>query len=99
ARPAALSRPANEQEANRRHDTEESGQMTPMERLAEHEHHEAAENDQRDRLLRDLELSGRPAASIADAVRRHCQAIFDEGDRPADQDDEEKRLIHAAFQM
>ena len=31
--------------------------MAPVQGLAEHEHHEAPEHEERDRLLRDLELA------------------------------------------
>src|SRR5690606_1290388 len=57
---------ADEQEGDRRHDAGEGGKVTPVERLAQHRDHERAEDDERDRLLRDLELARAPAAGIAD---------------------------------
>src|SRR3546814_13227799 len=91
---AALSGSPHEQESHRRHDAQESGEMAPVQRLAQHRHHEPAEDDQRDGLLRDLELARAPPMGEADAVGGHGEAIFDEGDAPTDQDDGEPGVVN-----
>src|SRR4051812_39609435 len=59
---------AGEEEGGGGKDAGEGGGVAPVERLAEDQHHEAAEHDQRDRLLRDLKLAARPAGRITQAV-------------------------------
>ena len=85
--------------SRRRHDAGESGKMAPVERLAQKRDHEEAEDDQRDRFLHDLELTRTPAMGIADPVGRNGEAIFDQREFPADQDDEQERPAHAALEV
>ena len=73
--------------------------MAPVQRFAQHRHHEPAEDQQRDRLLRDLELPCGPAMGKSDAIGRDRKTIFDQRDAPADQDDHNERLGHSAFQV
>ena len=69
--------------------------MVPLEVLAlEEEVHDDREDGQGNDLLQDLELhqaEGAAVAAEADAVGRHGQAIFEEGDSPGEQDDEDQR--------
>ena len=53
--------------------------------------------DQRDDLLDHLELDGREARR-ADAVGGHLEAVFEEGDAPADEDDLPQGVL-AVFQV
>src|ERR1035437_2028411 len=75
------------------HDEQEAHGVIPGEFFLEHEPGEADEDHQRDALLDDLELiTAETAAEIARAVRRHHQAVFEKGDAPRSQNDEEERF-------
>lgn len=76
----------NEHETHRRHDAAERGDVAPAHRLAEHHDHEYAKHRERDRFLRDLELTRGPSSRIADPVGGNGQRIFDSGKHPADQE-------------
>lgn len=65
--------------------------MVPADLLAEIEHRETAEDHERDDLLNDLELRGR-VNRIAPAIGGHLQAVFEESDAPAYENDDEQRL-------
>jgi PLP dependent protein len=73
------------------------GGVVPAQMFAEVEEGEDGEDDERNDLLDDLELDGREAVG-ADAVGRHLEAVFEEGDAPADQDDLPQRFL-AEFQV
>ena len=51
-----------------------------------------AKDDEGDDFLNHLELHGSEAA-VADAVGRYLEAVFEEGDAPAHDDDLPQRLI------
>ncbi len=55
-----------------------------MQRFAQDGHHEAAEYDQGDRFLRDLQLTWAPAAGEPNAICGYGETIFDERDAPTD---------------
>src|SRR5260221_8695769 len=71
-------------------DEPEADQMIPLDRLAEISPRKDAEDDQRDDLLDGLQLCRRIIAAAV-AIGRHRQTIFEEGDAPADDDDQKKR--------
>ena len=60
--------------------------VVPAELVAEVEDGEDSEDGERDDFLHDLELIGREGAR-ADAVGGDLEAVLEEGDRPADDDD------------
>jgi PLP dependent protein len=66
--------------------------MIPAQMLTEVEGNEDAEDDQRDDLLNYLELDRRKVSG-ADAVGRHLEAVFEQGDSPTDQDDLPKSFL------
>src|ERR1039458_8918545 len=89
--------PGVEDEEACRDQADPGGGVVPAQMLAEVEEGEDSEDDQRNDLLDDLELDGRKAVG-AHAVGRHLEAVFEEGDAPADQDDLPKRFL-AEFQV
>ena len=54
---------------------------------------ERHEHQQRDHLLRDLQLRQRHAAGVADAVARHLQQVLEQGDAPADERGDDPRPL------
>src|ERR1035441_9707482 len=63
----------------------ECHEMIPREFLLQKEDGESDEDGDGDNLLNDLELESREM-NIAEAIRRHRQAVFEQRDRPRDQD-------------
>src|SRR3954470_13390484 len=73
----------------------ETDQMIPADRLLEIEQRKSGEDQQRDHLLHGLELRRR-IDRIAVAVGWHREAVFDERDCPAHEDDApERHLLEA----
>jgi len=86
-----------EDEEDCRDQADPRGGVIPAQMLAEVEEGEDGEDDERNDLLNHLELDGRKAVG-ADAVGRHLEAVFEESDAPADQDDLPQRFL-AEFQV
>src|ERR1035441_7416164 len=63
----------------------ERHEIIPREFLLQKRGREDDEDDDRDNLLNNLELVSREVA-IAEAIRRHRQAVFEQRDAPRDQD-------------
>src|ERR1019366_6174966 len=76
----------------------ERHEMIPREFLPEKEDGESDEDGDGDDLLNDLELESREM-DIAEAIRRHRQAVFEQGDRPRDQDRFPERPGMTVFQV
>ena len=66
-------------------DQQKADDDVPAHRLVQVEVREDHEDDQRDHLLHRLQLRGAEARAVADAIRRHLQAVLEERDAPADQ--------------
>jgi hypothetical protein len=64
----------------------EGGKVVPVQAAAEVEDAKDAEDGEGDHFLHDFELV-RGEGADADAVGRHLEAVFKEGDAPADEDD------------
>jgi len=79
------------------HQAKPGGSVVPAHVAAEVESGENSKNRKRDNLLDHLELDRREAA-VSKAVGRDLEAIFEEGDAPAEEDDLPKRLL-SKFQM
>src|SRR3954469_2152182 len=73
----------------------ETDQMIPADRLLEIEQRKSGENQQCDHLLHGLELRRR-INRVAIAVGGHSEAVLDERDRPARQDDAPQRHLFEA---
>lgn len=67
--------------------------MAPMQWFSHHHHHEDSEYGEGNRLLGDLQLTGGPAGLEADPVGWDREAIFEEGNRPTNQDDDSDRAV------
>ena len=84
-----------EDEVDGEDQADESRQMVPAQRfVSEDQQGEDREDGQRNHLLDHLQLEEREGASVvdeADAVGRHLAAVFEEGDAPAHQNDNEER--------
>ena len=80
-----------EDEVDRQHETEESGNVVPLERFVfAEEQHEGGEDDKCDRLLYHFQLPQRERSAVLDAaqtVGRNLKAVFEQGDAPAQQYD------------
>ena len=74
-----------EDHRNRGHDHGEPGDVIPSHRLFEVEDREHRKNRQGDNLLNRFQLR-RAELVGADPIRRDLEAIFEEGDPPADHD-------------
>ncbi len=68
----------------------EADDVVPAQLLTQEECREGDEHTKRDDFLHGLEL-GRRVGGAADAVGRHSQAIFNEGDAPGDDDRDQQR--------
>lgn len=79
-----------EDEVDGQNQAEESCEVVPAQRVGAHEHQgEDREHRQRDDLLNDLELPDRIGAAefgASQAVCRDLEAILEQGDEPAHQD-------------
>lgn len=64
--------------------------MVPAQPLAWHEHRKQGEDAQRDDLLEDAQLRG-AELPVGDAVGGHLEEVLEEGDAPAQEDDEQQR--------
>jgi hypothetical protein len=78
-------------------DHDESYGVIPADGLLQVEHREHGKDQQRDYFLDGLELRGAELVG-ADAVGRDLEAIFEEGDHPADDNYLEQRHL-AVFQV
>ena len=95
-RHAYLSAP--EDEEDRREDADRGRQVVPRDGLAHHQHRERHEDEERDRLLRDLQLLQRHRLR-ADPVGGDGHAVFDERDQPRDEDRHPGRRARQAAQV
>lgn len=81
-----------EDEINRSEDAQRGPEVVELERLLHVEQHEGHEDRQRDGLLQDLQLRQRQLGG-ADAVGRHLQHVFEEGDAPGEDGGEPPRPV------
>lgn len=82
-----LGRPFVEDAEHAGHDQEKAKQVIPLKLFLEIDGGERHEYNKRDRFLHDLQLIAGPSFKVADAVGRHLEAVFKEGDQPTDEDD------------
>lgn len=87
-----------EDEEDRREDADGCGQVVPRDGLPHHQHGERHEDEQRDRLLRNLQLLQRHRLR-ADPVGGNGHAVFDERDQPRDENRHPGRRTRQAAQM
>ena len=80
---------------SRQRQEQESNQMLRPETFAHIDLSEEDEDGQRDNLLERLQLI-RGESAISKAIRRHLQAVFEEGQTPADQYHQPEGPIHEA---
>ena len=77
--------------------------MVPLDGLAlEQEGDDDGEDGQGDHFLDDLELhqvEGTAVALEADPVRRDREAVFEEGDAPGENDDQNQRPVRGDFHL
>jgi len=83
--PRPVSSPFFEDHRDGGDDQGEAGEVIPTQRLFQVEHGERGEDGESNYFLDGLELGGRKLVR-ADAVGRDLEAVFEEGDQPADQD-------------
>src|ERR1035437_1379149 len=76
----------------------ERHEMIPREFLLQKEDGESDEDGDGDNLLNDLELESREM-DIAEAIRRHRQAVFEQRDSPGAEDRLPERPVVAVFQV
>lgn len=86
-----------ENEIHRQDQEHEADEMVEGEGLVfEEDEHEDGEDGQREELLDDFELPEVERAAVfdeADAVRRHHEAVLDQRDTPAEEDDQRQREL------
>lgn len=88
-------RSGTENEVYGQHQTTESSDVIPLERLVlAEEQHEGGEDDKRDYLLNHFQLPQRERPAVldaADTIGRHLKTVFEQGDSPAQQHDGRER--------
>ena len=86
-----------ENEIHRQDQEHEADEMVEGEGMVfEEDEHEHGEDGQREELLDDFELPEVERAAVfdeADTVRRHHEAVLDQRDTPAEEDDQRQREL------
>ena len=83
---------AAENEEGAERDEAEADQVVQSKGFLQDQDGEAREDHERDDLLNGLELGG-GIDRVADPVGGNGEAVFDEGDTPADEDDQSERRV------
>ena len=76
----------------------ERDDVVPRQLLLQEQNRKDDEDDQRDDLLNDFQLKSGKLA-VTETIRRHRQAIFEQGNSPRDQDRLPKRPVVAILQV
>src|SRR3954449_1959484 len=96
--PGSGSSLAGEHECGSAREAGEGADVAPADRFLEHYSGEDGKHREGNDFLRDLQLAAGEAVSVADPVRGHGKAIFDQCDPPADQNGRDHRQV-GEFQM